>query len=675
TIARLAEEFAAAPVGVALGGGAAGSGVNATATQAAVHLLNHVAGRIGQTVRFDRPYLPPETASIGELRELVAAMEGGEIEILFLHGANPVFQLPPALGMASALRKVPLVVSFSSFPDESTELAHLVLPDHTPLEQWGDHRPMAGVHSLRQPVMNPLFETQATGDVLLRLARRIGGKMAAAFPEETFQEYLKDRWRKIYASRAGEDFEVFWREALGRGGVWEPPGETETAAVRPRSNALSLSPSVFAFRFPPPAAQEPEQYFLHVYPSSRYYDGRGANRPWLHEIPDPITNVVWDSWVEVHPELARKLGVVKGDLLRVESPAGQLEAPVYLYEGVRPDTIAIPLGLGHSSYGRYARGVGVNPVALLPAGEDPHSGDMAWAGVTVRIAKTGRRSPLVTTDGSLTDHGRGFSRIIPLSALTAPAPSENRFSGTAAGEELPSLYPPHEHPDYRWGMAINLSACTGCGACVAACYAENNIPVVGKERIAEGRHMAWIRVERYIERVSSTPDIRFSPMMCQQCDNAPCEPVCPVYATMHNSDGLNVQVYNRCVGTRYCSNNCPYKVRTFNWFDYPFPEPLPWQFNPDVSLRSKGIMEKCTFCIHRIRQAKDAAKDEGRMVRDGEVLPACVQSCPAQAMVFGNLKDADSAVSRIASRRDGYRVLEELNTRPAITYLPRIKRA
>jgi molybdopterin-containing oxidoreductase family iron-sulfur binding subunit len=236
------------------------------------------------------------------------------------------------------------------------------------------------------------------------------------------------------------------------------------------------------------------------------------------------------------------------------------------------------------------------------------------------------------------------------------------------------MYPPHDHKDYRWGMAINLSSCTGCGACVAACYAENNIPVVGKERVAQGRHMAWLRIERYMENISAKPDVRFSPMMCQQCDNAPCEPVCPVSATMHSSDGLNLQIYNRCVGTRYCSNNCPYKVRTFNWFDYEFPEPLHLQLNPDVSVRSKGIMEKCTFCVQRIREGKDHAKDEGRKVRDGEVVPACAQSCPTRAITFGNLLDPDSEVSKASRAQHGYKVLEELNTKPAITYLPRIKR-
>jgi molybdopterin-containing oxidoreductase family iron-sulfur binding subunit len=671
TIERLATEFARARAGLAIGGGVAVAGENATATQVAINLLNYVTGRIGQTIRFDRPFQIPDAAESAALHDLVGSMNRGEVEVLFLHHANPVFDLPPQLGFPAALRNVPFVVSFASFPDETTDLAHLILPDHTPLEQWGDFRPAAGVHSLQQPAMNPVFDTRSTGDALLALAHGLGGATAEAFPSQTFQDYLKEAWRNTYRQAAADDFEHFWRDSLARGGVWDL-----SASETGRSPRLSLSQQIFEFEFPPTSAKTEAEFFLHVYPSSRYYDGRGANRPWLHEIPDPITNIVWDSWVEVHPETAGRLNVVEGDVLRVESPAGHVEAPVYVYAGVRPDTVAIPLGLGHESYGRYAKGRGVNPAVLLPVAQDAHSGSRAWSGVTVKLSKTGRRSELVRTDGSLTDHERGFSRIIPLSALTSPAATspEGSTPNAAPEQEHPSMYPPHEHKDYRWGMAINLSSCTGCGACVAACYAENNIPIVGKERVAEGRHMAWLRIERYIENVSANPDVRFSPMMCQHCDNAPCEPVCPVNATMHSSEGLNLQVYNRCVGTRYCSNNCPYKVRTFNWFDYEFPEPLHLQLNPDVSVRGRGVMEKCTFCVQRIRDGKDHAKDEGRKVRDGEVVPACAQSCPTQAIVFGNLLDPDSAVSRMSRTQHGYKVLEELNTRPAVTYLPRIKR-
>ena len=674
TIERLAKEFAGASAGLAIGGGVAVTGENATATQVAINLLNYVTGRIGQTIRFDRPFQVPDIAGLSALRDLVDSMNRGEVEVLFIHHANPIFNLPPQFGFSAALQKVPFVVSFSSFPDETTDLAHLVLPDHTPLEQWGDFHPAAGVHSLMQPAMNPVFDTRSAGDVLLELAKQVGGAVAEAFRVETFQDYLKGTWKDTYSKSAGEDFESFWRESLQHGGVWNlPPSGTGDERTDRRAK-LGLLPQVFEFQFPLAPTKGPTEFFLHLYPSSRHYDGRGANKPWLHEIPDPITNVVWDSWVEIHPETARQLRVAEGDVLRVESAASHVEAPVYIYAGVRPDTVAIPIGLGHESYGRYAKGRGINPTVLLPAAADPLSGSPVWSGVKVKLSKTGRRSALVRTDGSRTDFGRGFSRIIPLSALTAASAPSAEGQHPEPGHETLSMYPPHEHKDYRWGMAINLSSCTGCGACVAACYGENNIPVVGKERVAEGRHMAWIRIERYMENISPAPDIRFSPMMCQQCDNAPCEPVCPVYATMHSSDGLNVQVYNRCVGTRYCSNNCPYKVRVFNWFDYEFPEPLHLQLNPDVSVRGKGVMEKCTFCIQRIREGKDHAKDAGRLVRDGEVVPACAQSCPTQAIVFGNLLDPDSAVSKSAGARHGYKVLDELNTRPAITYLPRVKR-
>ncbi|MCZ6752534.1 MAG: 4Fe-4S dicluster domain-containing protein [Acidobacteria bacterium] len=676
TIERMAREFAGASAGLALGGGVAATGENATATQVAINLLNYVTGRIGQTIRFDRPRYTEESAGLGSLAELVESMNQGNVKFLLVHQANPVYNLPPALGFADALQKVPFVVSFSSFADETTGLAHMAMPDLTPLEQWGDFRPAAGVHSLMQPTMNPVFDGRATGDVLLQVAKQLGGAVAEAFPWENFQEYLKERWKETYGESAGENFEQFWRDALQRGGVWDSSSSSAEAAAGAGSN-LRLTSQALRFSFLPAGFAGQGEFFLHLYPSIHYYDGRGANRPWLQEIPDPITNIVWDSWVEVHPETAGRMGIVEGDLLRVESPAGSVEVPAYIYAGVRPDTVAIPLGQGHESYGRYATGLGVNPAVLLPAASDSHTETPAWSCTKVQISKTGRRSELVRTDGSVKELGRGISEIIPLSALIA-GPQGEQHEEPAEQHAAQSMYPPHEHTDYRWGMAIDLSACTGCGACVAACYAENNIPVVGKQQIARGRHMAWIRIERYIENIavnsSVAPDMRFSPMLCQQCDNAPCEPVCPVYATMHSSEGLNLQVYNRCVGTRYCSNNCPYKVRVFNWFEYEFPEPLHLQLNPDVVVRDKGVMEKCTFCVQRIREGKDHAKDEGRLVRDGEVTPACAQSCPTQAIVFGNLLDPESVVSRLSRRQHGYHALEELNTKPAITYLPRVKR-
>ncbi len=674
TIERLAREFAAARKGIALGGGVGVSGEDSTAALLAIQLLNYVTGRVGDTVRFDGARRLVATASAGEIGELVESMNRGEVEVLFLHHANPVFLLPPETGFAAALGKVPLVVSFSSFPDETTALAHVVLPDHTPLEQWGDESPSRGVHSLMQPAMNPVFDTKPAGDVLLGLARAVGLSVESVLGEgasgnETFQDYLRQSWREAHKEQAGGDFDQFWHDCLVRGGHWDSTADdTEGKPVE----RVRLSDEVFDFAFAPPQSENAADFFLHVYPSSRFYDGRGANRPWLQEIPDPITKIAWNSWVEIHPETAARLGVAEGDLVAVESAAGRLEAPAYLYAGLRQDTVAIPLGQGHEGFGRYATGRGVNPARLLPARADGASGGLAWAGVSVKLSRAEGSARLARTDGSLTDLGRGFAQVIPLSVLTGESPPEPAAERETS-RAYPELYPPHEHEDYRWGMAINLSSCTGCSACVAACYAENNIPVVGELEVSRGRSMDWLRIERYMEEISPAPDIRFSPMMCQQCDNAPCEPVCPVNATMHSPEGLNVQVYNRCVGTRYCSNNCPYKVRAFNWFDYGFEEPLNLQLNPEVSVRSKGIMEKCTFCIQRIHSAKDHARNEGRKVLDGEATPACAQSCPTQAIVFGNLLDPDSNVSRLSAKQHGYRVLEELNTKPAVTYLPKVR--
>jgi molybdopterin-containing oxidoreductase family iron-sulfur binding subunit len=420
------------------------------------------------------------------------------------------------------------------------------------------------------------------------------------------------------------------------------------------------------------AATAPTGTQLVVYPTVQFYDGRGANRSWMQELPDPITKAVWNSWVEMHPDMAESLGVRNGDLVQVQSEQGSIEAPAFVYRGIRADTVAIPIGQGHTAYGRSARGRGVNPLDLLAAVADGASGALAYAGTTVTVTATGRRGRLVTTQGSHSDLGREIAEIVHVEdALRAV--EEHEIDLVAMVEAAHDSDP--ESP-YRWGMVIDLNSCTGCGACVTACYAENNIPTVGEDLVALRREMSWMRVHSFHEE---TDDGGFQtvhhPMLCQHCGDAPCEPVCPVYATYHNGEGLNVQVYNRCVGTRYCSNNCPYKVRRFNWFTYEFPYPLNLQLNPDVTVREKGVMDKCTFCVQRINHARLDAKDEGRTIRDGEISTACQMGCPANAITFGNLKDPESAVSRAAKSARGYHALGELGVRPAITYLEDVTHA
>ena len=659
-VPQVARAFVTHRPSLALGGGVPASGPKATASLVAINMLNAIAGNLGQTIRFGPDSSLALASSYADIRRLVEAMGRGEIAVLLLHGVNPLFTLPEATGFAEALAKVPLVVSFSSFPDETTRSAHLVLPEHTPLESWGDYEPQRGVHGLLQPAMRPVFDTKAVGDVLLAVAKRMGGEAAKLLPAESFQRYLQEVWRGHQQRLSPQiPFDEFWEAALKQGGVWE---EIPEERVRLRGEAAARAVSELDGSAGVEGA--PDGLTLIPYPSLRHFDGRGANRPWLQELPDPLSQIAWDAWVEIHPEAARQLRVTEGSVVRLTSPHGQMELPAHLVSGLRRDILAVPIGQGHAAFGRYAERRGANPIRLLGSQAEEASGGLPWLSVRVSVDRTGIQDPLASAGGAHGEIGPGIARTITLTELQRPEPQEPH--------EAKSLYPAHDHPDHRWGMAIDLNACTGCSACVVACAAENNIPVVGKERVSQGRIMSWIRIERYLESDSLPARPRFVPMLCQHCDNAPCESVCPVFATYHNPEGLNAQVYNRCVGTRYCANNCPYKVRRFNWQTYPWPAPLHLQLNPDVSVREMGVMEKCTFCVQRIREAKETAKDEGRRVRDGEILPACAQTCPGSAIVFGDLNDPQSRVARLSQDRRGYHVLGELNTRPAITYLKRV---
>jgi molybdopterin-containing oxidoreductase family iron-sulfur binding subunit len=382
-------------------------------------------------------------------------------------------------------------------------------------------------------------------------------------------------------------------------------------------------------------------------------------------VPEPISQLVWDTWVAIHPETARALGVGRDDVLELTSAQGVIEAPAYPTPHVLPGVLAVPLGQGHTAYGRWAEGRGANPWKVLAPGR---------RSVEIHVRASGQRRRLVSAQSGLDDMlGRPLAETIGLDELARGVRPEY------APPEPPEPYemrPPHEFPKHQWGMTIDLTACTGCSACVAACYAENNVPVVGRENVARGQIMSWIRIERFVPRTPDAPLLHLLPMLCQQCDHAPCEPVCPVYASLHTDDGLNAQVYNRCIGTRYCNNNCPYKVRRFNWFVPEWPSPLHLQLNPDVTVRSAGVMEKCTFCVQRIRLAEDDARQDDRPLRDGEIQTACQQACPARAITFGDLKDPSSAVVRRRAEHPlrAYRALEDLNTRPAIVYLSEVYR-
>jgi Fe-S-cluster-containing dehydrogenase component len=688
TIEALADRFEGASAPLALGPGVAARGANATAANLAVLVLNAVAGGVGSTVHPGAADGAASAAPYRALEDALRRMAQGQVQVAVVSNTNPAYSLPPDAGFREAFDQVPFKVAVTPQMDETAQLCDLVLPDRHFLESWGDSNPRPGLWAIRQPAMQPVphFDSRSLGDILVRLAGGLGIDTEA----ETFHDHLRNRWSEMWAAAGspGPGFNEFWREAL-RTGVVELAPEPEPPVQ------LQVPDRALAFEGP---ELEGEGLALLVYPSPRFGDGRGANKPWLQELPDPVSKLAWHSWVEIHPETADELGLRRGDIVRITSPHGEVEAPVYPYPGVRRDTVAIPMGGGHEHYGRYADGNGVNPMVLLPGTVEEPSGALVHLAVRVRVEATGRWHRLASIEGSDQQFDRPIAPAVAIEDLRAGEVGHDEGAGRrgelqAMGGFVPVMtdgepqdyplpgaqygeYDPAAHP--RWAMAIDLDKCTGCSACVTACQAENNVAVVGEGQVAMGRDLHWIRMERYYEEIDASQpgplDIRFLPMLCQHCGNAPCEPVCPVYAAYHTPDGINAQVYNRCVGTRYCANNCPYKVRVFNWHRFSeIPEPLNWQYNPDVTVRTEGIMEKCTFCVQRIRGAENRAVLEGRELGPDEVVPACQQSCPAEAIVFGNIRDPESRVRQVSDDLRTYRVLDVLiNTQPAINYLRKV---
>ena len=709
TLQGLADELKNARPSLVLSGV---STPNAGVVATIVANINKATGSVGITVKPAEP-MGGFTGAVGaeQMDAVSRAAAAGTVSLLFVRGANPAYDTPKSMKFAESMAKVPFKVSFTSYPDETSELCDLVLPDDHALESWGDAEATLGMISLQQPVMERIFDTKATADVLLKVAQ--GDPSAASkFPWKSYRDYLSSRFPGGTAS---------FTQALTAGIA------SGSVASRDAGAAKITLPSET-----PAAIAGDGDYFLMVYPHAVLGTGAAANKPWLQELPDPVSKICWQSWVEVHPATARKLGVVAGDHITVRTAAGTVTAPAFVYLGIRQDTVAIALGQGHTAYGRYAKDIGVNALDAL-GGTWNGSGAVAYTQSRASISKAGAFSPLVTTEGSARQHGRGIAQALTVTDLVAGRLKEEKhhLPGDASHEFLPGLRSPlaadaqgdladstaKEQGMYdpkhwsgmakrRWAMTIDLARCTGCSACVTACYAENNIPTVGARwqgrslrpgsatdegawdtrpgaNILKGREMSWLRIERYFEGGedgSTDFEARFVPMMCQHCGNAPCEPVCPVYATYHSPDGLNVQVYNRCVGTRYCSNGCPYKVRYFNWHgfgeperrQYAFPEPLHLQLNPDVTVRGKGVMEKCTFCVQRIREAENLAKLENRELKPDEFTTACAQACPSKAIVFGDAADESWSVAKLAEDARAYHVFEELNTFTAVVYLKRV---
>jgi anaerobic selenocysteine-containing dehydrogenase/Fe-S-cluster-containing dehydrogenase component len=664
-IRDIAHRFVDAERPLALAEGLSLSCPNATATAISANLLCSLKPGSQQTIDFSGASAYGGVARAYAIKELSERMKRGDVEVLLILGANPLFSLPASWEFRKCLEAIPTIVTFSSAVDETNALAHLILPSHTPLESWGDYSPRKGIFGLMQPVMGSKFNSRPVGDVLLSTGRSLKGQERFAWQD--FYAFLQDSWtRKWQEAKPAMPFESFWEQSLKRGGYWE----TNSTG----SSGLSLRLS--RFRFPEPDVPTAPEIGFHftAYPTIQFFDGRGANRLWLQELPDPMTQTTWGGWVEIHPQTAENYKIEKGDMLRIKSPYGTIDIPALPIPTVPENLLAVPIGQGHTSFGQFADGHPANPMQLFTLNIDSTVGATEYSGLKVSIEKLGGNLPIAHTDGSFFQHGRDLAQVVAFSNYREAAAAEQK---PEIDPPLPEgfdpkrdFYPPHEHKDYRWCMVVDLDRCIGCGACVIACYAENNLAVVGREQVLKSREMSWLRVQRYFE--PDAPIARWLPMLCQHCDCAPCESVCPVYAPHHSKEGLNNQVYNRCIGTRFCHQNDPYKVRRFNFFTYTRPEPLNWQFNPDVLVRQKGVMEKCSFCIQRIIEAKTNARNEGRKVRDGEFTTACAQTCPADVFTFGSLLDPESRVSKMIWNPRAYQVLGHLNTKPAVIYLKKV---
>jgi len=612
-----------------------GAQMPAEAHQAA-HLLNAMLGSEAVAA------VPAEPLATGKDLEAAAQkMASGAYAAAIFWDVNPAYTFPRAAAWKAAVAKVPVRAWIGQVEDETAAQCQLLLPESHWLESWGDFStPTAAV--LQQPAIGTLYDTRQGEDILLAALKALG-----ASAPEGYHAYLQARWKKELP--LGTSFE----QALHDGLV-----KVEAKAASPTFKGASVAAAVKRA-----AASRAEGLELVLFPGFATHDGRHANNSWLQETPDPITKMTWDNPVAVSVQDAKALGIDEGDLVTLSLDGATLKLPAVIQPGQAKGVLALALGYGRTT-GGVAKGVGVDAFPFL--GLDPASAHVRKG---ARLAKAGGKKELSRTQSHHRMEGRDLVRSLTMDEFAHNPQGHHHIP------ELVSLYEDQKFPDHKWGMVIDLAACTGCSACVVACQSENNVPVVGPEQVARGREMHWIRIDRYYEGELENPKVVHQPMLCQHCDNAPCENVCPVNATNHSPDGLNQMAYNRCVGTRYCANNCPYKVRRFNFLEYTAykTEPETLAYNPEVTVRPRGVMEKCSFCVQRINDVKIRAKGDGRAILDGEITTACMAGCPSDAIVFGDLKDPKSKVSQLVAASRAYRVLEELGVKPAITYLADLK--
>jgi len=630
------------------------------AVHALAHAINEALGAVGTTVTYTAPAeaLAPGGESAA-FAELVAEMTAGRVELLAILGSNPAYAAPADLKFAEALDKVPLRVHHGLYLDETGERCHWHLPASHALESWGDLRAVDGTVSLVQPLIAPLHNTLGENELLAAFAES---------PEQKGYEILRAYWQ----AQPGEgDFDKRWNR-------WLHDGVVAGSALPPKAVKVGTGAWTRAPKAGAPAALE-----LVFRPDPSVLDGRYANLGWLQELPKPLSKLTWENAAFMSPRTAERLGGIRTeaagtghytDVVELRLNGRSVKAPAWILPGHADDAVSVHLGYGRRRSGQVGTGVGFDAFALRTSAAP-------WTAGGLELSKTGERVMVACTQDHWTiDNPEGeqaqerhIVRAVTLADLVKD-PEAVRKLGEAPAEGL-SMFPEYKYDGHAWGLSIDMSACVGCNACVIACQSENNIPVVGKEQVGRGREMHWIRVDRYYEGPPEAPQVYHQPLPCMHCEQAPCEVVCPVAATVHSDEGLNDMVYNRCVGTRYCSNNCPYKVRRFNFLLYQdwTTESFKMLRNPEVSVRSRGVMEKCTYCVQRIVRARIDARNEERPLRDGEIVTACGQACPTRAIVFGDLNDKQSRVAALHRSERRYALLEELQTRPRTTYLAAVR--
>jgi MoCo/4Fe-4S cofactor protein with predicted Tat translocation signal len=632
---------------------------------ALAHAMNAQLGNAGRTVVYTQPVEAEPVNQLDSLRDLVADMAAGKVDLLVIVGGNPVYTAPADLKFADALDKVQLKVHLSLYDDETSERCQWQIPEAHFLESWSDARAYDGTASIVQPLIAPLYGGKSVHEVIAAMSDR---------PERSAYDIVREHWSKSAgAGRTSQEFEASWRRWLHDGVIADSAFAPK--AVAPRMRDVFLRPAA--------ASTGIEISFRN---DISILDGRFANNGWLQELPKPITRLTWDNAILVSPATAARLraegapafeggehGQIVSQVVELKYRGRSVRGAVFPVVGHPDDCATVHLGYGRSRAGRVGTGAGFNANAI-------RTSDALAFGAGAEIVATGDKASLACVQYHHLMEGRGMVRAVTRDEFVRdPKSVHEEAGGGGARDETPAkiitLYPEVKYEGYKWGMAIDVNACIGCNACVVGCQAENNIPVIGKEQVLRGREMHWLRVDTYYRGPAENPETYFQPVPCMQCENAPCEVVCPVGATVHSSEGLNDMVYNRCVGTRYCSNNCPYKVRRFNFLlyqDWDTPA-LKLARNPDVSIRSRGVMEKCTYCVQRINAAKIDSEKEDRAVRDGEIKTACQQVCPADAIVFGNLNDPNSRVASLQAETRNYSLLGDLNTRPRTTYLAAVR--